>query len=142
MRRASLVRATREHNQAAGPPIDVAYRARRQRSAYCIAGGDRREDHAQYESSDMTLLNIFISIAVVGVALWAINRFIPMDSRIKSIVNAVVLIGLLLWLLQAFGVIGSLRSVRVGVAEDAARSMQRSVPCNLVTSASQLSSSC
>jgi hypothetical protein len=50
----------------------------------------------------------------VGVLLWAINSFIPMDSKIKSILNIVVVIALIFWLLQAFGILGSLSSVRVG----------------------------
>jgi hypothetical protein len=53
-------------------------------------------------------------IVVVGVLLWALNNFIPMDSKVRSILNAVVVIVLILWLLQAFGIIGSLGAVRVG----------------------------
>ena len=53
-------------------------------------------------------------IIVVGVLLWAVNSFIPMDSKIKSILNVVVVIALILWLLQAFGILGSLSNVRVG----------------------------
>jgi hypothetical protein len=62
----------------------------------------------------MSLLTIILVIVVVGVLLWAINRFIPMDSKIKSILNIVVVIALIFWLLQAFGILGSLSSVRVG----------------------------
>lgn len=53
-------------------------------------------------------------IVVVGVLLWALNNFIPMDSKVRSILNAVVVIVLILWLLQAFGILGSLGSLRVG----------------------------
>ena len=49
----------------------------------------------------------------MGVLLWLVNTYIPMDSKIKSILNAVVVICVILWLLQAFGIIGSLNSVRV-----------------------------
>ena len=62
----------------------------------------------------MSLLTVVMVIVVVGVLLWALNNFIPMDGKIKSILNAVVVIVLILWLLQAFGIIGSLGAVRVG----------------------------
>jgi hypothetical protein len=62
----------------------------------------------------MSILSIIIVIVVVGLLLWAINNFIPMDGKIRSILNAVVVILLILWLLQVFGVIGSLGHIRVG----------------------------
>jgi hypothetical protein len=61
----------------------------------------------------MDILQIIIVLVVVGVLLWLVNNYIPMDSKIKSILNAVVVIGVVLWLLQAFGLIGSLRSINV-----------------------------
>jgi hypothetical protein len=60
----------------------------------------------------MTLLNVLIVIIVVGVLLWLINNYIPMDSKIKSILNAVVVIVLVLWLLRAFGLLDAL-NVRI-----------------------------
>jgi len=60
------------------------------------------------------LINIILVLIVVGVLLWLVNNYIPMDSKIKSILNAIVVILVVLWLLQAFGVLGSLNSVRVG----------------------------
>lgn len=62
----------------------------------------------------MSLINLVITLIVVGVLLYVVNRFIPMDSKIKSILNAVVVIGVILWLLQVFGVIGNLGNIRVG----------------------------
>jgi hypothetical protein len=59
------------------------------------------------------LINIIIVLIVVGVLLWLVNNYIPMDSKIKSILNAVVVICVVIWLLQAFGIIGSLSSVGV-----------------------------
>ncbi len=38
----------------------------------------------------MTLLNIIIVLVVVGLVLWLINNYIPMDRKIKSILNVVV----------------------------------------------------
>jgi hypothetical protein len=62
----------------------------------------------------MSLLSIVITIVIVGVLLWAINSFIPMEGRVKNILNGVVIVCHILWLLQAFGVLGSLGNVRVG----------------------------
>ncbi len=61
----------------------------------------------------MPILTIFIVIIVVGVLLWLVNSYIPMDSKIKGILNAVVVIVLIIWLLKVFGVLSSLGSVRV-----------------------------
>lgn len=56
----------------------------------------------------MTLFELIIAIVVVGVVLWLINAFIPMEPRIKQLLNIVVIIVLILWLLTALGVLGSL----------------------------------
>lgn len=61
----------------------------------------------------MPLLTIVIVLIVVGVALWLINTYIPMPKAIKSIVNAVVVIALIVWLLYAFGIIDSVKDIRV-----------------------------
>ena len=53
-------------------------------------------------------------LIVVGVLLWLVNRYIPMDGKIKSILNAVVVICVVIWLLQVFGLIGSLSALHVG----------------------------
>jgi len=62
----------------------------------------------------MSLLTIVLVIVVVGILLWAVNSFIPMDGKIKNILNVVVVIALVLWLLKAFGILDSLGGVRVG----------------------------
>jgi hypothetical protein len=62
----------------------------------------------------MPLIQVVLVLIVVGVLLWLINRFIPMQSTIKSILNAVVVIAVVLWLLDVFGLFNSLSHVRVG----------------------------
>lgn len=57
----------------------------------------------------MPILNILIAIIVVGVILWLINNFIPMQGSVKKILNAVVIIILVIWLLNVFGVLDSLK---------------------------------
>lgn len=61
----------------------------------------------------MSLLTLVIALVVVGVALWAINSFVPMEGKVKTILNVVVILVLVVWLLQAFGLIGALDSMRV-----------------------------
>jgi 1-acyl-sn-glycerol-3-phosphate acyltransferase len=62
----------------------------------------------------MSVLTILIVIVVVGVLLWLVNAYIPMQPTIKSILNAVVIILLVVWLLDAFGLIDVLRNTQVG----------------------------
>ena len=61
----------------------------------------------------MPLLNIVIALIVVGVALWLINRFIPMASSIKTILNVVVVVAVGVWVLQAVGLWGQISNFRV-----------------------------
>ncbi len=61
----------------------------------------------------MPLINIIIVLVVAGVALWAINKYIPMARPIKNIINVVVVLVLVLWLLQAFGIIGSMGDIQI-----------------------------
>ena len=62
----------------------------------------------------MPLLQILMVLVVLGVLLWLVNRFIPMQGTIKSILNAVVVIAVVLWLLNVFGLFHSLTRIRVG----------------------------
>lgn len=61
----------------------------------------------------MPLLTVLIVLVVVGVLLWLINTYIPMDRKIKNILNIVVVIVVIIWLLQAFGLLSSLKSLKV-----------------------------
>jgi len=62
----------------------------------------------------MPLINLVIVLIVIGVLLWLVNTYIPMDGKIKQILNIVVVIAVVIWLLQVFGVIGSMGNIRVG----------------------------
>jgi hypothetical protein len=62
----------------------------------------------------MSLITIVVVLVVVGIVLWLINAYIPMQSTIKSILNAVVIIVVVIWLLQVFGILGSIGNVRIG----------------------------
>ncbi|HVG15306.1 MAG TPA: Thivi_2564 family membrane protein [Chitinophagaceae bacterium] len=56
----------------------------------------------------MSLITVIIVLIVVGLVLWLINNYIPMDGKIKSILNVVVVICVIVWLLKAFGLLGKL----------------------------------
>jgi hypothetical protein len=62
----------------------------------------------------MPLLNVAVVIIVVGVLLWLANRFIPMEATVKSILNAVVIVALVLWILALFFNLGSISTIHVG----------------------------
>ena len=61
----------------------------------------------------MVLQQVVIVLIVVGVLLWLVNTYIPMDRKIKSILNAVVVIVVVIWLLQAFGLLGPLGNIQI-----------------------------
>ena len=62
----------------------------------------------------MPLIQLLEVLIVVGVLLWLVNRFIPMQGTIKSILNGVVVIAVVLWLLNVFGLFHNLSNIRVG----------------------------
>ena len=62
----------------------------------------------------MSLISLVIILVVVGVILYFVNTVIPMDSKIKLILNIVVVIVVCLWLLSVFGILGDIHTIRVG----------------------------
>ena len=63
----------------------------------------------------MPLITIVITLIVAGVMLWLINTYIPMDGKIKKILNVVVVVVVVLWLLNVFGVWGHVRDIRTSI---------------------------
>jgi len=61
----------------------------------------------------MPLLNVVLTLVVVGVILWLINTYIPMQGTIKKILNVVVVIVVILWLLYGFGVLNNSGDIRL-----------------------------
>ena len=61
----------------------------------------------------MSLITLVLTLIVVGVLLWLVNTYIPMDAKIKKILNVVVVICVVVWLLYAFGVLGRGGDIRV-----------------------------
>jgi hypothetical protein len=62
----------------------------------------------------MPMVNLVVTLIVVGVGLYLINRSLPMASSIKSILNVVVLVVVCVWVLQAAGLWGGITNFRVG----------------------------
>ena len=61
----------------------------------------------------MPLIQLVVVLIVVGVLLWLVNNYIPMDGKIKKILNIVVVICVVVWLLFAFGVLNHTGDIRV-----------------------------
>ncbi len=59
-------------------------------------------------------IQLVIVLVIVGLVLWVINSYIPMQSTIKRILNVVVVIAVIIWLLSVFGLIGNISSIRIG----------------------------
>lgn len=62
----------------------------------------------------MPLVTVVLVLIVVGVLLWLVNTYVPMDGKLKNILNAVVVIAVVIWLLQIFGLFDLITNVHVG----------------------------
>jgi hypothetical protein len=61
----------------------------------------------------MSLLTVIIILIVAGFLLWLVNSLIPMDRNIKTILNVVVIIAIVIWLLKEFGVLDTITNIRI-----------------------------
>jgi len=61
----------------------------------------------------MSLISLVVTLIVVGVLLWLVNTYIPMDGKIKKILNIVVVVCVVMWLLFAFGILDHSGDIRV-----------------------------
>ena len=65
----------------------------------------------------MSLISLAVTLIVIGVLLWLVNTYIPMDGKIKKILNVVVVVCVVVWLLFAFSILnhtGDIRVPRIG----------------------------
>jgi hypothetical protein len=62
----------------------------------------------------MPLVSLVVTLIVVGVLRWLVINYIPMDAKIKRILNIVVVVSVVLWFLSLLGLMDSLRGIRVG----------------------------
>jgi hypothetical protein len=61
----------------------------------------------------MSLITIVLTLIVVGMLLWLTNTYVPMDGKIKKVLNIVVMVVVVLWLLNVFGVWNYVRNIHV-----------------------------
>jgi hypothetical protein len=61
----------------------------------------------------MSLLSVLLVLIIVGVILWLINAYIPMDAKIKTILNIVAVIIVIIWLLHILGAFTYFGNIRV-----------------------------
>ena len=61
----------------------------------------------------MSLISVVLTLIVVGVLLWLVNNYIPMAGSIKTILNIVVVVAVVIWLLYGFGVLGHAGEIRM-----------------------------
>jgi hypothetical protein len=62
----------------------------------------------------MPLVTLVVYLIIVGMLLWLINNYIPMDHKIKQIINVLVIVVVVVWLLQVLGVLGPLNRIKIG----------------------------
>lgn len=53
----------------------------------------------------MNIIALLVVLVVIGVALWLVNTYLPMAKPIKTIINVVVILAVIIWLLYAFGLL-------------------------------------
>ena len=61
----------------------------------------------------MTLVDIAVILVIAGLLMWLINTYIPMAAAIKSLLNIMVFVVLLIWVLQSLGIIGGIAGIRI-----------------------------
>jgi Na+-translocating ferredoxin:NAD+ oxidoreductase RnfA subunit len=61
----------------------------------------------------MSLLTVILVLIVAGVLLWLVNNYIPMDGKIRRILNLVVVIAVIIWLIKVFGLLNYLRDIHL-----------------------------
>ena len=71
-----------------------------------------RQESYLTKGNRMDLLSLIILLAVIGVLLWAVNTYLPMEPRIKQILNVVVIIAVVVFILSLFS--GYFPHIRVG----------------------------
>ena len=61
----------------------------------------------------MPLINVVIYLIVIGVLLWLFNAYLPMNGKLKNVLNVVVVIGVVVWLLKVLGVLGPMNAMTI-----------------------------
>jgi flagellar basal body-associated protein FliL len=59
-------------------------------------------DDARAKEDIMPIIHVVVVLIVVGVLLWLANTYLPLDEKIKKILNVVIVVAVVLWLLNVF----------------------------------------
>lgn len=62
----------------------------------------------------MPILTLILILAAIGLVLYLVNTYVPMQETIKKLLNAAAIIGTVIWLLNVFGVLSGLSNIHVG----------------------------
>lgn len=62
----------------------------------------------------MSLVSLVVVLIVVGVLLWLVNKYIPIEATMKKIINIVVIVVVCVWLLSLLNILPDLNAIRVG----------------------------
>ncbi len=62
----------------------------------------------------MPLISVIIIIALIGVIVWAINKYVPMPDNFKTLLNILAVVAVIVWVLSLFGLIPDLNAIKVG----------------------------
>ncbi len=61
----------------------------------------------------MSIIGLLLVLVVIGVGLYLLNQNVPMAPPIKTIINVVVVLAVVIWLLNAFGLLDGGPSLRL-----------------------------
>jgi hypothetical protein len=113
--------------ELAGPPVTCCFsqpypwraaswadKGKIQAKRTAIKSAEQLSFNTSIGEQQMPLVTLVLTLIVVGVLLWLVNRFIPMQGQIKGILNAVVVIAVVIWLLKVFDLLGYITQFRVG----------------------------
>jgi hypothetical protein len=62
----------------------------------------------------MSLITLIVTLVVIGVIMWLILAYVPLEPNIRKILVIAVVVVVVFWLLQSFGLLGNFQSIRVG----------------------------
>ncbi len=66
----------------------------------------RETPGATYREVSVGLIELLVVLAVVGLAVWAITTYIPMDPGMKRVIHIVAIVAVVIYLLKVFGIFG------------------------------------
>ncbi|MDZ4263770.1 MAG: Thivi_2564 family membrane protein [Pseudomonadota bacterium] len=59
------------------------------------------------------LLKVILALVIIGIVLWLVNTYLPMDAKIKQILNVIVVVFAIIWALISLFSVGGFGSIRL-----------------------------